>query len=117
MKIHHEKFQNLKMINCSKCNGDMPELRKINFGYDFCITCSDKYGLIGKKRAITIQKGEGDHTWNETIIMSEKEFLEYEQQEERHLKLIGKNKSNKAEIISLESDDSISKKSVKFNED
>jgi len=94
----------MEVIPCSKCGNDMPELRKIKFGYDFCVKCSDQYGLIGKKRAITVQKGEGDHTWNETIIMSEQEFIEYEKQEELTLQIIGKRKTNKAELHSFESE-------------
>jgi hypothetical protein len=84
----------INTISCSKCGGNMPELRKIKFGYDFCIECSDKYNLIGKKRAITVQKGEGDHTWNETIIMSEEEFRRYEKQEELNSKILGKSKES-----------------------
>jgi hypothetical protein len=103
MNITIKNLKKLEMISCSKCGNDMPELRKIKFGYDFCVKCSDQYGLIGKKRAITIQKGEGDHTWNETIIMSEQEFLEYEKQEELTLQAIGKRKVNKAEFLSFES--------------
>jgi glycyl-tRNA synthetase alpha subunit len=92
----------MEMISCSKCGDEMPELRKIKFGYDFCIKCSDQYNMIGRKKAITVQKGEGDHTWNETIIMSEKEFMEYEKQEELVLNLIEKRKINKAELLSFD---------------
>jgi hypothetical protein len=30
----------LKMIQCRKCGGPMPELRKTKFGYTDCIGCS-----------------------------------------------------------------------------
>lgn len=30
----------LKMIKCIKCNGKMPELRFIKFGYKHCVNCS-----------------------------------------------------------------------------
>jgi hypothetical protein len=105
MNVTIKKLKTLEMISCSKCGNDMPELRKIKFGYDFCVKCSDQYGLIGKKRAITVQKGEGDHTWNETIIMSEQEFMEYEKQEELTLQLINKRKVNKAEFLSFDKKD------------
>ena len=104
MNLTIKKLKTMEVIPCSKCGNDMPELRKIKFGYDFCVKCSDQYGLIGKKRAITVQKGEGDHTWNETIIMSEQEFIEYEKQEELTLQIIGKRKTNKAELHSFESE-------------
>jgi hypothetical protein len=94
MNLTIKKLKPVEMISCSKCGGNMPELRKTKFGYDFCTQCSDKYNLIGKKRAITVQMGEGDHTWNETIIMSEREFMMYEKQEELNLQLIHKRKIN-----------------------
>ena len=112
MRLTAKKQVTMKMIPCSKCNNDMSELRMIKFGYDFCIKCSDQYGLIGKKRAITVQMGEGDHTWNETIIMSEKDFLEYEQQEEKTLQLLGKKKNHKAEFLSYDGETPISDKLV-----
>jgi hypothetical protein len=112
MNLTIKKTKTMEMIPCSKCGNDMPELRKIKFGYDFCIQCSDKYNLIGKKRAITVQMGEGDHTWNETIIMSEKDFLEYEKQEELALQLIGKKKAHKSEFLSFDGETPISDKLV-----
>ena len=49
MNLTIKKLKTMEMIPCSKCGNNMPELRKTNFGYDFCIQCSDKYNLIGKK--------------------------------------------------------------------
>lgn len=62
------------MISCPKCGNDMPKLRKTEYGYNFCVTCSEKYNMVGKTRGVSVQKGEGDHTWIETIIMNEKEY-------------------------------------------
>ena len=56
--------------------------------------------------------GEGDHTWNETIIMSEKDFLEYERQEELTLQLLGKKKAHKSEFLSFDGETPISDKLV-----
>ena len=64
----------MKMIPCEKCGSPMPELRLTQFGYNFCVSCSEKYNLVGAKRGISIQKGEGDHTWTETVIMNEEEY-------------------------------------------
>lgn len=108
MNLTAKKQTTMEMIPCSKCGNNMPELRKMKFGYDFCIQCSDKYNLIGKKRAITVQRGEGDHTWNETIIMSEKDFLEYERQEELTLQLLGKKKNSGTEFLSSDGETRIS---------
>jgi hypothetical protein len=30
----------LKMINCTKCGGNMPELRYVKYGYRSCVSCS-----------------------------------------------------------------------------
>jgi len=63
----------VEMIPCSRCKGDMPELRYTQYGYDFCINCS----TIGAKRGIPVQMGEGDHTWTETVIMDEDVYKKY----------------------------------------
>jgi hypothetical protein len=112
MNLKIKKLEPLTMIPCSKCNRDMPELRKIKFGYDFCTHCSDQYGLIGKKRAITVQMGEGDHTWNETIIMSEKDFQEHEKIEEFRIQSLEKRKINKAEYISFDNESTVPEKLI-----
>lgn len=90
----------VKMIPCTKCGGDMPELRKIKFGYTFCVGCSDGLNLVGKKRALPVQMGEGDHSWTETIIMEESEYLKYETGEK-----IKNKKENKTTIEFLNFDD------------
>jgi hypothetical protein len=112
MNLTIKKTKTMEMIPCSKCGNDMPELRKTKIGYDFCIQCSDKYNLVGKKRAITVQMGEGDHTWNETIIMSEKDFLEYEKQEELASQLAGKRKTHKTEFLSFEEESIVPEKLI-----
>lgn len=61
------------MILCTKCGGDMPELRLTQYGYDFCVECS----TVGAKRGVPVQRGVGDHTWTETIIMEEDTYQKY----------------------------------------
>ena len=92
----------VKMISCSKCLGDMLELRKTKYGYNFCVSCSDGLNLVGKKRALPVQMGEGDHSWTETVIMEESDYLKYEMMEAINSK--SKNK-NKAEILNMESEE------------
>ena len=53
---------NLKMIPCVKCGEPMPELRLLQFGYDFYVSCSENLSLLNKKRALPVQLGEGDHS-------------------------------------------------------
>ena len=64
----------IEQISCNKCGYPMPKLRLTQFGYDFCVSCSEKYNLVSSKRGISIQKGEGDHTWVETVIVNEEKY-------------------------------------------
>lgn len=58
---------NLEMIPCSRCGNDMPKLRLDNYGYDFCIHCSDVKPKVGRIRVI----GEGDYTVTEMDILDQ----------------------------------------------
>lgn len=42
-----------------------------------CVACS----TASKKAGITITKGEGDHTYTETVIMEHDEFVKYKEAE------------------------------------
>lgn len=92
----------LKMIPCSKCGKPMPELRLTQFGYDFCVSCSENLNLVGKKRALPIQMGEGDHSWTETVIMEESDYNQYEIMETLNSQ---KPKRSKAEVISYDKEE------------
>jgi hypothetical protein len=41
----------LKMIKCTKCDGDMPELRLTKYGYKHCVNCSTVQMVGGVKIA------------------------------------------------------------------
>ena len=59
---------------CVKCGQDIPEGRlKILPNTKTCVNCSD----VNKKGGITIQLGEGDHTYNEIIIVEERDMHMY----------------------------------------
>jgi hypothetical protein len=92
----------VKMISCKKCGGNMPELRLTQYGYNFCVNCSDNLNLVGKKRALPVQMGEGDHSWTETVIMEEKDYLQYEMMEALNSK---NGKKNKAEFLNFDNDE------------
>jgi hypothetical protein len=81
--IYTKKLKNINMnmIPCIKCGKDMPELRKTQYGYNFCVNCS----TVGAKKAIPVQMGTGDHTWEETIIMDEETYKKVISTEERLL--------------------------------
>ena len=76
----------VKMISCSKCGNDMPELRFTQYGYDFCVNCS----TVGAKRGLPVQFGTGDHTWTDVVIMEEDDYLKYTEQED----ILNSNKHN-----------------------
>lgn len=99
MSLTTQKQIQVKMIPCSKCQGDMPELRLTQYGYDFCVNCSDGLSLVGKKRALPVQMGEGDHSWTETVIMEESDYIKYEMMEAINSK---NKKKNKAEILNMD---------------
>lgn len=61
----------LKMIKCTKCGADMPELRLTQYGYDFCVNCS----TVGAKKGVPVVRGTGDHTWNEIEIVEEQYYV------------------------------------------
>lgn len=92
----------LKMIPCNCCGEPMPELRLTKYGYNFCIKCSEAGLGEGRKQGVPILMGEGDHTWVETVIMTDEQFKQYERQQEAELNL---DKKNKAEIINMDKDD------------
>jgi len=58
------------MIPCPRCGDDFPELRKTQYGYDFCVNCS----TVDTKRGMSVTYGSGDHTWTETIIMDQSTY-------------------------------------------
>ncbi len=56
----------MKMIKCTKCKENMPELRLTKYGYKVCVNCS----TTGTYKAISTVNGSGDHTWNDIQIMT-----------------------------------------------
>lgn len=78
------KNQKEKMKNCIICNNPIhPKRLEILLNTNKCVECS----TTGKKGGITVTKGEGDHTYNETIIMEPDEYKKYQEIE---AKLTGK---------------------------
>jgi len=57
----------LEQIKCTRCGNDMPKLRLTQYGYDFCISCSDVKPKVGRIRVV----GEGDHTATEMDIVDQ----------------------------------------------
>ena len=60
---------------CKKCNEEIhPKRVEILPNVTTCVKCSDTKA----KRSITVQLGEGDHTYNELIIMDADEYQKLE---------------------------------------
>lgn len=77
MPLTTKKPIKMEMISCVKCGSPMPKLRLTKYGYEFCPSCSEKYNLVSKLRGVSVQMGEGDHTWTETVFMTEEQYKQH----------------------------------------
>lgn len=59
-------MQKLQMIKCPSCKQDFPLKRK-QLGYKVCIQCSEEKPKV----AVNTINGQGDHTWNDVLIMDQ----------------------------------------------
>jgi hypothetical protein len=67
-------------MKCIKCEEIIPEGRlKALPGTKTCVNCSG----ARMKGAVTLMKGEGDHTWIETIHLDADEFDRYQELENK----------------------------------
>lgn len=92
----------LEMIPCRTCGEDMPKLRLTQYKYTYCVKCSETGIGEQKKVGMPVLMGEGDHTWVETVIMTEDQYRQYVLQEEAVKNL---EKTNKAEILDFDIED------------
>lgn len=106
---------NIKMIKCKSCGADMPELRLTQYGYDFCVQCSEQGKGAGRKQGVPVMMGEGDHTWIETVIMDANEYQQYLKNEEAFVEM-KKNNTTKAEVLDFEADEEKTSKTLKNKE-
>ena len=83
----------LEMIPCIVCKNDMPKLRLEKYGYKNCINCS----TTETYKAVITTNGEGDHTWNDIQILTDKQYKEYNQG--------GDKKTNKLDDLSEDDSD------------
>ena len=66
----------MKTKKCVICNEPIhPKRLEILPNTIKCVSCS----TTGKKGGFTFTKGEGDHTYNETIIMEPDEFRKFQE--------------------------------------
>jgi len=67
-------------MNCIKCGDVIPEGRlKALPTAKTCVSCSG----VQKKGVVTIMKGEGDHTWIETIHLEHEDYKAYVEAENK----------------------------------
>lgn len=68
------------MKKCISCGEEIhPKRLEILPSATRCVACSN----TKQKAGITITKGEGDHTYNETIIMEHDEYVRYQEMESK----------------------------------
>jgi len=99
-------MQKLKMIPCPRCGEPYPELRKTQYGYNFCVNCSDVDAVVG----ITTVEGSGDHTYNDIIIMDRKKAMNIAKAE---AEAMGRRIPDPVEILDMDRDESEVSQSLK----
>ena len=85
-------------VECLGCGEPIhPKRLEILPNTKHCVNCSD----VGRKRGVTVQRGEGDHSYTDVVIMEEKQFIDY------MIKDKPKKGSSKAELQNFDEDESI----------
>ena len=76
--MYQTKTMKLVMIDCPKCEDQMPLKRK-ELGYSVCVKCS----TVSAKRGIPVMRGSGDHTWVDLEVMTQEQFERFEEMENK----------------------------------
>jgi hypothetical protein len=64
----------IMIVECLGCGEEIhPKRLEILPNTKHCVACSD----VGRKRGVTVQRGEGDHSYTDVVIMEEKQFIQY----------------------------------------
>ena len=84
------------IVECISCGVEIhPKRLEILPNTKHCVQCSD----TGRKRGVTVQRGEGDHSYTDVVIMEEKQFIQY------IIKDKSKKGSSKAEFQNFDDDE------------
>jgi len=67
----------MEQIKCTRCHNDMPKLRLTQYGYDFCVHCSDVKPKVGRIRVV----GEGDYTATELDVLDQDTAIRLQEME------------------------------------
>ena len=87
----------IMIVECLGCGEEIhPKRLEILPNTKHCVACSD----VGRKRGVTVQRGEGDHSYTDVVSMEEKQFIQY------IIKNKSKKDSSKAEFQNFDEDES-----------
>lgn len=94
---------------CAGCNEPIhPKRVEIMPHTKTCVKCSE----VGRKRGVSVQVGDGDHSFTEVVILEEKDFIHYTISEQKmRKKSLGK---SKAEFLNFEIEDKF--ETLKFDD-
>lgn len=74
-----------EVIKYCKCGVQIPPARlKILPNTMTCVNCSE----VQTKKPVIIQRGEGDHTYTETVVLEYEQYVKYTEEENRFRKRI-----------------------------
>ena len=85
-------------VECQGCGEEIhPKRLEILPNTKCCVNCSD----VNRKRGVTVQRGKGDHSYTDVVIMEEKQYRSYMSSEGK----ISKGAS-KSELQNFDNDES-----------
>lgn len=99
-----QTMQSIQMLKCPACGEMTLHPKRKEMGYHVCINCSTAKPVVG----ITTVEGNGDHTYNDIIIMDQDRARSIALKE---AELTGK--TVHIEMLSLDSDETAISQSVK----
>ena len=99
-------------IRYCKCGVQIPAARlKILPNTHTCVYCSD----VKTKKPVIVQRGQGDHTYTETVFLVHDDYVQYMEEETKLRKRMGI--STKSELIDFSNEPSIPAKFPPTNPD
>jgi len=88
------------MRKCSVCGEEInPKRIEILPNTQTCV----QHSTVEKKAAVTVQMGEGDHTWTETFAVDREEYRKLEEMENNFRKAA--DPSSKIDIVDFDEED------------
>jgi hypothetical protein len=93
------------IVRYCKCGVQIPAARlKILPNTHTCVNCSD----VQTKKPVIVQRGQGDHTYIETIFLEHEDYVKYVEEENKLRKRLGI--STKSELVDLDNEIKINNK-------